>query len=91
MELVSLLASYNDKVARVVMKNALKNAKYTYHIIQKEILHILANKMRDKVRYDLGNSKFCIIIDEARDESKREQMTIVLRYVDNGGFIRELF
>ena len=45
LELVSLLASYNDKVARVVMENAPKNAKYTSHIIQKEILHILANKV----------------------------------------------
>ena len=47
--------------------------------------------MRNKIRHDVGNSKFCIIIDEASDESKREQMVIVLRYVDNGGFIRERF
>ncbi|KAB2009864.1 hypothetical protein ES319_D10G195900v1 [Gossypium barbadense] len=33
-----------------------------------EILHILANKVRHKIREDIGDSKFYIIIDEARDE-----------------------
>ena len=60
-------------------------------MIQKEILHILTNKVCNKIRHDVGNSKFCIIIDETHDESKREQMIIILRYVDNGGFIRECF
>ena len=91
LELVSLLASYNEKVSSIVMENAPKNAKYTSHMIQKEILHILANKVRQKIRHDIGDSKFCIIIDEARDESKREQMAIVLRYFDDKGFIRERF
>ncbi|TYI14885.1 hypothetical protein ES332_A08G151200v1 [Gossypium tomentosum] len=71
LELITLLASYNDKVSKVILDNALRNAKYTYHMIQ--------------------NSKFCIIIDETRDESRREQMTIVLRYVDEKGFIKERF
>ncbi|KAH1130200.1 hypothetical protein J1N35_001578 [Gossypium stocksii] len=60
-------------------------------MIQNEILHILTNKVRHKIREDIGDSKFCIIIDEARDESKIEQMTIVLRYVDEKGFIKERF
>ena len=33
LELISLLSSYNDKVARLVMKNAPKKAKYTSHMI----------------------------------------------------------
>ncbi|XP_023752179.1 uncharacterized protein LOC111900529 [Lactuca sativa] len=31
---------------------------------------------------DNYDSKYCIIVDEASDESKKEQMSIVLRYVD---------
>ncbi|KAK8302489.1 hypothetical protein V6Z11_D04G089300 [Gossypium hirsutum] len=84
-------AFYNDKVSKVVLDNAPRNAKYTSYIIQKEILHILANKVHHKIPKDIGNSKFCIIIYEARDESKREQMTIILRYVDEKGFIKENF
>ena len=30
-------------------------------------------------------------VDEARDESKNEQMAIVLRFVDKDGFVRERF
>jgi hypothetical protein len=47
--------------------------------------------VRNKIREDIGDSKFCIIVDEARDESKREQMVIVLRFVDKDGFIQERF
>ena len=60
-------------------------------LIQKEILHAFANKVRNKIREDIGDSKFCITVDEARDESKREQMTLVLRYVNKDGFIRDRF
>jgi hypothetical protein len=91
LEMIKLLASYNDKVANVVLENAPKSAKYTSHTIQKEILQVIASKVRNKIREDIGDSKFCIIVDEARDESKREQMAIVLRFVDKDGFIQERF
>ena len=32
---------------------------------------------------------FAFSFDEARDESKREQMAITLRFVDKNGFIKE--
>lgn len=37
-ELLKLLATYNVDVAKVVLKNAPKHAKYTLGSIQKEIL-----------------------------------------------------
>ncbi|XP_062170960.1 uncharacterized protein LOC133876724 [Alnus glutinosa] len=73
-ELIKLLATYNDDVSGLV----LENAKYTSPKIQKEILHIIANKVRDMIRKEIGDAKFCILVDEARDESKREQMAIIL-------------
>jgi hypothetical protein len=60
------------------LENAPKSTKYTSHTIQNEILQVMASKVRDKIREDIGDSKFYIIVDEARDESKREQMAIVL-------------
>ena len=39
----------------------------------------------------MSDAKFCIIVDEALDESHKEQMAIILRYVDCDGFIRERF
>jgi hypothetical protein len=91
LEMIKILESYNDKVASVVLKNTPKFAKYISHTIQKEILQVITSKVLDKIREDIRDSKFCIIGDEARDESKREQMSIVLRFVDKNGFIQKCF
>ncbi|KAL7154807.1 hypothetical protein ABFS83_03G028000 [Erythranthe nasuta] len=90
-EMVKLLASYNEKVSETVLEKAPHNAKYTSGMIQKEILHIIATKVRTKIREDIGDSKFCILVDEARDESKKEQMALVLRFVDKCGVLQERF
>lgn len=79
------------QVAKVVLDNAPYNAKYTSGLIQKEILSIIANNVRKHIRREVGDSYFCIMVDEARDESKEEKMAIVLRFVDKDGFIRERF
>jgi len=47
--------------------------------------------VRKHIREEIGDSKFCIVVDEARDESKKEQMALVLRFVDKGGLIQERF
>ena len=59
--------------------------------IQKEILNILATKVRNKIREEIGDAKFCILVDEALDEYNREQMAIVLRFVNRDGFVQEHF
>nr|XP_023873541.1 zinc finger MYM-type protein 1-like [Quercus suber] len=90
-ELIKFTSTFNDKVASVVSENAPRNAKYTSPTIQKEILHILASNVRNAIREEIGDAKFCILVDEARDESKREKMAIILRFVDKEGFIKERF
>ncbi|XVF66763.1 hypothetical protein PTKIN_Ptkin10aG0064200 [Pterospermum kingtungense] len=52
---------------------------------------ILDNKVRKKVGEEIGSAKFCILVDEALDESNQEQMAIILRFVDCHGIIRERF
>lgn len=47
--------------------------------------------MKKSIREEIGDSKFCIVVDEARDESKKEQMALVLRFVDKVGLILERF
>jgi hypothetical protein len=91
LELIELVSMYNEKVAKVVLENAPRNVKYTSHHIQKDILYVLAKRVRNAIREEIGDSKFCIIVDEARDESKKEQMAIVLRFVDKDSFIQERF
>ncbi|KAL4602821.1 hypothetical protein ACB092_10G081900 [Castanea dentata] len=90
-KLIKFTSTFNDRVVSVVLENAPRNAKYTSPTIQKEILHILTSNMRNAIREEIRDSKFCILIDEARDELKREQMVIILRFVDKNGFIKEGF
>ncbi|XP_055959723.1 uncharacterized protein LOC126656775 [Mercurialis annua] len=72
-------------------ENAPKNAKYISPDVQKEILNIFAKKVRRTIREEIGEAKFCIIVDESRDLSKREHMAIILIFVDNNGCVQERF
>ena len=81
----------NVDINDVVLKKALKNTKYTSPTIQKEILHILVNKVRKKIYEEVRDAKFFILVNEAKDASNKEQMAIVLRFVDIQGFVRERF
>jgi hypothetical protein len=90
LEILDLTVSYNEQVTEVIVK-APKNAFYTLPRIQKEILHIFSTKVKEAIRDEIGDAKFCIIVDEAHDESMKEQMTIVLRFIAKNGFVRERF
>ncbi|XP_047314353.1 zinc finger MYM-type protein 1-like [Impatiens glandulifera] len=74
-----------------VLEKAPRNATYTSPTIQKEILHIFANKVRKNIREEIGDAKFCILVNEAKDISNKEQMSIILRFVDCLGILRERF
>jgi len=84
--MMELLASYNEQVGALVLGNAPQNAKYTSHQIQKENLHVFARNVQSSIRHEIGDARFCLIVDEAR-----EQMALVIRFVDRSGFIQERF
>ncbi|XP_039144034.1 zinc finger MYM-type protein 1-like [Dioscorea cayenensis subsp. rotundata] len=91
LEMIKLLASYNKEVDEVVLENAPQNARCTSPTIQKEILHVFARKVQREIREEISDAKYCLIVDEARDESRREQMALVIRFVDKHGFVKERF
>jgi hypothetical protein len=43
---------------------------------QKEILHILTNKVRKNICEEVRDVRFCISVDEAKDVPNKEQITI---------------
>ena len=47
--------------------------------------------MRNSIKEVIANAKFCILIDEAQDESKEKQMVVILRFVDIDGLVQEIF
>ncbi|CAM8911182.1 unnamed protein product [Rhodiola kirilowii] len=90
-EIIKSYASMNDEIAKVVLENAPKHAMYIAPSIQKEILDIIATKIRNKIRQEIGDAKFCILVDESLDVSHKEQMAIILRFVDEDGFLQERY
>ncbi|KAI3445300.1 hypothetical protein Pfo_001965 [Paulownia fortunei] len=91
LEIMKHTTSYNNEVRSIVLENAPQNVSYTSPQIQKEILSLYASRIQRFIRKEIGDAKYCLIVDESRDESKREQMAIVLRFVDKEGFIQERF
>ncbi|KAM4110991.1 hypothetical protein ACJW30_05G033800 [Castanea mollissima] len=74
LELLQFLGDHNESINEV-MQNTWKNCKLTHHDIQKDM--------------DLDNGFFSILVDESRDISVKEQMALVLRYVNKQGIIIE--
>ncbi|XP_075670249.1 uncharacterized protein LOC142640021 [Castanea sativa] len=81
---------WNEKVAEIIEKTR-KNATYPSPRIQKEILHVFLAKVKKAIRKEIGDAKFCIMVDEAHDESMKEQMVVVFRYINAKGFVKEHF
>ncbi|KAK1380723.1 zinc finger MYM-type protein 1-like [Heracleum sosnowskyi] len=90
-EIIKSYADMNDEIAKVVLENAPKHAMYIAPSIQKEILDIIVTKIRNQIRREVGDAKFCILVDESLDVSHKEQMAIILRFVDEEGYVRERF
>ncbi|XP_047317558.1 zinc finger MYM-type protein 1-like [Impatiens glandulifera] len=67
-EMIKLMGRLNVNIGDIVLEKAPRNATYTSPTIQKEILHIFANKVK-----------------------KKEPMSIILRFVDCLGILRERF
>ncbi|CAN0873359.1 hypothetical protein LINGRAHAP2_LOCUS10354 [Linum grandiflorum] len=63
----------------------------TSHDIQKDIVHALAAETTKLIIKDLGNDVFSILVDEARDVSVKEQMAMVVCYVDKTICCGEVF
>ena len=55
------------------MAKAPKNVTYTSPQTQKEILHVISTKVKKAIRKEIGDAKFCILVDKARDESMKSK------------------
>ncbi|CAN6568737.1 unnamed protein product [Malus baccata var. baccata] len=91
LELLQFLADNDDKVREVVMENASENLKLLALCIKKEIVNSCTLETLDAIMDGLKDRFFSILVDEARDVSVKEQMAMVLRYVDDNGHVIERF
>nr|XP_025694449.2 zinc finger MYM-type protein 1-like [Arachis hypogaea] len=90
LELLNFLAQHNEEIDRA-FKNAHGNLKLIAPSIQKDIVRAAAKETTKVIVDDLGDELFAVLVDEARDISIKEQMSVCLRYVNKEGQVREHF
>ena len=79
-----------DEVLANHLKTAGHNATYTSGKIQNELIQIIGNHICDQIIHQVKQSPyFAVIADEVTDCSNKEQLSLVLRYVDASGQINE--
>ena len=86
LELVQFLGDHNESINEVLQK-ASKNCKLTHPDIQNDIVNAIAHETSKAIIKDLDNGFFSILVDEPRDILVKEQMALVLRYVNKEGII----
>jgi hypothetical protein len=91
LELLQFLAKHCEEIDKVILENAHENHQITAPDIQKEIANAVANETLDAILKDLGDSSFAIIVDKSCDISVKEQLAIVLHYVNKRGHAIERF
>ena len=81
-EILKLIAIH-DEIVKSRLTCGPKNAIYTSPNIQNELLHIMSGMVQGIIcRKIQGAGYFSILVDESKDCSKKEQLTLVLRCID---------
>ncbi|XP_042441419.1 zinc finger MYM-type protein 1-like [Zingiber officinale] len=91
LELLKWYSSECPEVAAVVGMNAPGNNQMIAPKIQKQLVNACAVETTNAILADLGDRWFTLLLDEARDCSVKEQMTVVIRYVNKHGEVIERF
>ena len=81
----------SEEIFNNTLENAPKNNQLISPKIQKELVQCFAQEVLLSIREEIGQDVFALLVDESSDVSKKEQMAIVLRYVDSLGFVKERF
>ena len=81
-----------DTVLKTHFETCGKNATYTSKTVQNELINIMGEQIRDDIIDEIKKARFySILCDEVTDCANIEQLTIVLRFVDESVNIREEF
>ncbi|KAJ1287937.1 hypothetical protein BS78_02G049200 [Paspalum vaginatum] len=81
----------NEEVRQAFEAGCPKNAKVTSGTIQKELAECCAQAVSKVIKEDMSGCLFSILVDESRDISVKEQMAIIVRYVNKKGQVVERF
>jgi hypothetical protein len=90
-ELLECLAEHDLALQKAFTIDAADNSLLVSPDIQTDIVKCFAEEILHSILQDMGVDVFCLLVDESKDVSCKEQMAIVLRYVDNFGDVKESF
>ncbi|XP_050156226.1 uncharacterized protein LOC126630124 [Malus sylvestris] len=91
LELNQFLSKHNKPVRKFVFENAPKNLKYTSSDIQKDLVCACAIETINAITKDMEGEFFSLLVDGSRDSSTKQQIAVVLRYVNKKGEAIETF
>ena len=82
LEILNVVAKHDPIVQRKLTQGP-RNATYTLGDIQNDILDTIAEIVENKITTSVKNAGiYSIMADETRNYSKKEQLSVVVRYVD---------
>ncbi|XP_022891813.1 zinc finger MYM-type protein 1-like [Olea europaea var. sylvestris] len=88
-ELLNWYVARRKKINEVLFSNAPRNDQMTSPSIHKDLVDCCAVETTRSMINEMGDSLFSILVDESRDNSIKEQMIVVLRFVDKSGKVKE--
>ena len=88
-QLLHVRAKGNPKMLQWITKKA---CKHMHHDNQNEMLELMAHQVLRRILDDTHTSPFlAVMVDETRDQSNKEQLTLVLRWVSDDFTVSEEF
>ncbi|XP_042465839.1 zinc finger MYM-type protein 1-like [Zingiber officinale] len=91
LELIEWYTQRNDEVAKTMNENAPGNNQMKSPTVQKDLTQACAAEVTNVILNDIKDNIFSLMVDECRDISVKEQMGVVLRYVNKYGCVIERF
>ncbi|XP_042453175.1 zinc finger MYM-type protein 1-like [Zingiber officinale] len=91
LELIEWYTQRNDEVAKTMNENAPGNNQMKSPTVQKDLTRACAAEVTNVILNDIKDNIFSLMVDECRDISIKEQMGVVLRYVNRHGCVIERF
>ncbi|GBL87917.1 Zinc finger MYM-type protein 1 [Araneus ventricosus] len=89
LSLLALVGNHDEVIARRI-RHGPGNAKYTHHSVQNVLLDIMADEVKNKIFEEMQAAEyFAILADETKDLSKKEQLSIAVRYLYDGNIHEE--
>ncbi|XP_075104564.1 uncharacterized protein LOC107786846 [Nicotiana tabacum] len=91
LEILLWYAERCDKIRDLVLKKAPKNDQLTSHKIHKDIIIACKIETVKAIMNDLNGDLFTLLVDESYDVSRKEQLAIVMQYVNRCRSVMEYF